>query len=203
MRWAGVDVGGRKGFDAAVIEQRNTLHLLWPPRREVTAEGVVSLLAESRPSVIAVDSPISPAPPGSRSRECERALRAHVCNIRYTPDLATMNAREDDYYGWILNGLSLYEALKTPDASWCVIECFPTASWTRLGGPRVGTRRAWSSRVLRDHFLASGLLTGVPSRLNQDGRDAIVAAYTAYLHGRGLTEPFGDLVVPAGSNRAG
>jgi predicted nuclease with RNAse H fold len=100
------------------------------------------------------------------------------------------------YYGWILNGLRLYEALgRSPDlAVATVIECFPTASWSRLGGRRgKRTRARWSRAVLQ----AQGL-TGLPLRMNQDTRDAVGAAITARLHEVGRTECFGETVVPLG-----
>jgi predicted nuclease with RNAse H fold len=199
MRWAGVDVGGtRKGFDVAVIESRGSeLHLSGLPRRFPDVAGVVAMVLETTPSVVAVDSPIRAARPGSLSREGERELARNVCGIRYTPDRATLEANPT-YYGWILNGFRLYAALDGLLLPMNVIECFPTASWTRLGGIRGTLRRAaWTRTVLYERLVERGPLRGVPLRHNQDARDAIVAALTAYLHDQGKTEAFGDLVVPA------
>lgn len=39
---------------------------------------------------------------------------------------------------------------------------------------------------------------GVPTRTNQDQRDAIAAAMTARQHTLAMTETMGDIVVPAG-----
>ena len=74
---------------------------------------------------------------------------------------------------------------------WTVLECFPTASWTRWEKPRGRRRRdAWTREVLM------GLgLSGVVPR-NQDQRDAVAAALTARQHREGATERFGDIVVP-------
>jgi hypothetical protein len=41
-------------------------------------------------------------------------------------------------------------------------------------------------------------LEGVPSRTNQDQRDAIAATVTARQHTQGMTETIGEIVVPAG-----
>jgi hypothetical protein len=74
-----------------------------------------------------------------------------------------------------------------------VIECFPTASWTRWTGKRTSllTRSAWSRAALAELGI-----DGVPARTNQDHRDAIAAAVTARTHAKGRTEQFGEIVVP-------
>jgi predicted nuclease with RNAse H fold len=185
--WAGIDVGKRKkGFHCALVDEKPCL--LTPVCRD--SSGVVEWLAKHRPRVVAIDSPRNLAPDGEPSRPCEREfIAAGICNIRYTPDRVTIKARQDDYYEWIEHGLELYEALT---GTWRVIECFPTASWTRWHGPRgTLTRAQWSRAALAGRELA-----GVPARMNQDARDAIAAALTARAHDRGETEEFGDLVVP-------
>jgi hypothetical protein len=71
---------------------------------------------------------------------------------------------------------------------------FPTASWIRLYEPRgASTRAAWSRAALTSLGLSS-----VPDRrLNQDDRDAIVAAWTARLCSQSdRIEWFGDIAVP-------
>lgn len=189
--WAGVDVGASKGFDVAVVDRER---LISPPKRIVTVAGVVDHLSELRPAVIAVDSPRRPALSGRRSRAGERDLvKAGICGIRYTPDENALHGSKT-YYCWILNGLRLYEALGDSRslARTTLIECFPTASWSRLGGPKgKHTRARWSRHVLE----AQGLLD-LPARMNQDARDAIGAAITAKLHSAGQTESFGEIVVP-------
>jgi hypothetical protein len=98
--------------------------------------------------------------------------------------------RGSEYYAWVLQGLALFEALAGGAAE--VIEVFPTASWTRWLGKRGSRARvAWT----RDGLSALGLAS-LPTRTNQDQRDAIAAAVTARLHDRGLTEAIGEIVVP-------
>ena len=194
-RWAGVDVGARKGFDLAVIDVEG---LVAGPIRLSDVDRVVSWLGENRPSVVAVDSPRSPAPAGELSRQGERDLvNARVCGIRYTPNEVVL-AENERYYAWIRNGFHLYSGLEAAvSADWTLIECFPTATWSRIGGPRgKETRARWSQRVL------DGLgLEHLPPRMNQDARDAIGAALTARLHGEGETQQFGDIVVPLEHSR--
>lgn len=185
--WAGVDVGARrKGFHVAVVDDRG---LMAGPAQRTTPLEVAAWLRDARPSLVAVDSPRRPAPDGERSRADERALARAVCGIRYTPDRQALHGNPR-YYAWIRHGLELYEALAA--AGWEAIECFPTATWTRLGGARGGRPRGgWSRAVLE-----SAGLDRVPATMSQDARDAIGAALTARLDGQGRTERFGDIVVP-------
>jgi predicted nuclease with RNAse H fold len=184
-RSLGVDVGGRrKGFDAAVIGDGEILELAG----RLSRADVVALAAKHQPQVIAIDSPRSCAPDGASSREGERLLARSVCRIRWTPDGTRVHA--SDYYAWTVEGLHLYRDLAGYAGK--VIEVFPTASWTRWHGRRGKQRRSVWTR----HALAALNLSGVPGRTNQDQRDAIAAAMTAQQYSRGLTEQFGDIVVP-------
>ncbi len=181
--WLGVDVGGkRKGFDAALVDERDVFHRAG----RLDLDAVVALVDEARPSVIGIDSPCRCAPDGAKTRECERLLNGQVCGIRWTPDEATVYS--NDYYAWVVEGLALYAALQALGVE--AIEVFPTASWTRWIGARAGRRRAaWTIEGLKAVGL-DGLKT------NQDQRDAIAAALTAREYSRGLTERFGEIVVP-------
>jgi predicted nuclease with RNAse H fold len=185
--WAGVDVGGlRKGFQVAALDERRILH---GPVNVPSVAGTVELLESLAPLAIGIDSPRAPAPPGARSRMCERQLAAAVCGIRYTPDADAL-AEGGSYYEWIHNGLALYSALA--DGGACrVVEVFPTATWTRLAGPRGSQPRgAWSAAALRSLGLEG--LRG--RRLNQDDRDAIGAAWTARMCSvPGAIEWFGEI----------
>jgi predicted nuclease with RNAse H fold len=186
-RWAGTDVGGaRKGFDVAVVDE---YRLVATACRLASSEAVVAFLRDHGPTVVAVDSPCRGASPGERSRPGERRLAGEICGIRYTPDHATLDGASP-YYEWIRRGLELYKALE--DGPWRVIECFPTASWTRWLGPRPKSRSraAWTRGGLESLGLA-----GLPSRMNQDARDALAAALTARRFDEGRTELFGEIVV--------
>ena len=184
--WAGVDVGAGKGFDVAAIDAAG---LVAGPQRLATVGAVVDWLLGRPPRLVAVDSPCRPAPDGASSRRAERDLARAVCGIRYTPDAAALRA-SPRYYGWVRHGFALYEALDR--AGLPAIECFPTATWTRLGAPRGNrSRAAWSREVLWRAGLEK-----LPARMGQDARDAIGAALTARLHHAGATECFGEIVVP-------
>lgn len=184
--WVGVDVGGqRKGFDVAVIDDRQVLEL-WSHR---TCSQVVDIVLVNRPEVAAIDSPRSCAPDGQTARDSELRLAKSICGIRWTPDERRVHATA--YYAWILEGRALFDALAAQDVQ--VIEVFPTASWTCWFGKRgTRTRAAWT----RQGLAALGL-TSVPARTNQDQRDAIAAAMTARQGSLASTETIGDIVVPA------
>jgi predicted nuclease with RNAse H fold len=185
-QWLGVDVGGeRKGFDAAVIDERSLLEL----HGGMSMASVVELAVARSPVLVAVDSPGTCAPDGHTARADERELRRRVCGIRWTPDLARVQTGA--YYAWVRHGLALFEALAARGVA--AIEVFPTASWTRWCGPRgTRSRASWS----RDGLASLGL-AGAPERSNQDERDAIGAAVTAREHTHGLTEAIGEIIVPA------
>ena len=162
LRVAGVDVGGRRKGFHAAVIERRSL---------LAGPVVASLMAD-------FGAELGP-------RACERDLARTICGLYYTPA-----AVEGPFYEWMRHGLELYAALR--HAGLRAVECFPTATWTRLAGPRGGRRRAgWSAAALSRLRVRS-----VPSRIGQDGRDAIGAAYTAWLHVSGRTESFGSIVVP-------
>jgi predicted nuclease with RNAse H fold len=185
--WAGVDVGGRrKGYDVAVVDDERLLDII---RHLPTPSAVLKALEAHAPAIVAVDSPRGPAPAGKALREEERELRNAICGIRWTPDQATLDAG-GPYYDWIRRGLELHRTLDR-HGGWEVIEVFPTASWTRWDDRRRATRAAWTKRVM-----ALLPVRGLPSRTNQDVRDAIAAAITARQHAAGTTESFGPIVVP-------
>jgi predicted nuclease with RNAse H fold len=185
-RWVGVDVGGqRKGFDAAVIDDRRVLEL----RGRLSCQQVVDLVTAHSPAVVAIDSPRTFAPDGQTCRDDERQLARSICGIRWTPD--GQHVRGSSYYAWIVEGRALFDALSRAGAE-AVVEVFPTASWTRWFGKRGSRSRAtWT----RQGLTALGL-EGIPVRTNQDQRDAIAAAMTARQHTAGLTEAIGAIVVP-------
>ena len=103
-------------------------------------------------------------------------------------DTAERQLEGNSYYEWIVEGLRLYDALAREPVE--VVECFPTASWTRWHGSREGcSRAAWTREAL-----AALNLEGLPSRTNQDVRDAIAAALTARDYAHDHFDAFGDII---------
>jgi predicted nuclease with RNAse H fold len=185
--WAGVDVGGsRKGFHVALVDDTRRVSLA----RAATVESCVDLVRSA--ALVGVDAPAAWAEAGERSRADERAfLVARICGIRPTPDEATGTGRTDSYYEWIERGLLLWAALR--DEGVPAVECVPTASWTRWTGRRGrADRAAWTRAGLAQ------LGVGGDAPRNQDERDAVAAALTAWQCDRrpGTVDRFGALVVP-------
>jgi predicted nuclease with RNAse H fold len=86
--WLGVDVGGkRKAFDAALVDDRRLI--AWRGRQ--SADEVVAWVESAQPTVVAIDSPRSCAPPGHTHRPEEKQLRDAVCGIRWTPPDAQLH----------------------------------------------------------------------------------------------------------------
>jgi predicted nuclease with RNAse H fold len=197
MTAVGIDIGGRrKGFHACAVRGREVIA---GPARLADVATAVAWVTAHEPTVVALDSPRSCAPPGESSRADERALNREVCAIRWTPERSRLAG--NPYYEWVEHGLELDAALAAAGiAPERLIEVFPTAAWTIWAGPRAGRPRgAWSAAALADLGLA-----GLPDRrLSQDDRDAVAAALVAELHTEGRTRAFGEIIVPAGAPPAG
>lgn len=184
----GVDVGGRrKGFDVALVEGASLVGL---HSRRSCAE-VVEIALEAEPAVIGIDSPASCASAGEKSRPGERDLAKEVCPIFFTPDEAQVRSG-NPFYGWVVEGLALYEALRAALPGTPCTEVFPSAAWTAWAGPRDGRPKTlWSRQALE----RTGI-DGLPARCSQDSRDAAGAALVAGLYGKGRTLDFGGIAVP-------
>ena len=82
-RWLGVDVGGkRKGFDVAVVDDRQVVDI----QGSLDHEAVAGLVAIHRPVLVAIDSPRCCAPEGQTTRSGERQVNSSISGIRWTPD---------------------------------------------------------------------------------------------------------------------
>jgi Protein of unknown function (DUF429) len=168
-RYAGIDVGGRrKGFHAAAVA---ATEVVAGPQRLATVEAVLQWLDALEPSVVALDSPMTCAPPGESSRAGERELVREVCGIRWTPDETKLEG--NPYYEWIVCGRELYAALdrerpRTAGRSSRSSRPHPGpsgrgqgAAWGRRDGP-VRPSRAWRSAIYRHDD--STKMTATPSR---------------------------------------
>lgn len=188
----GVDVGGpAKGFDVAVVDRARVVCLL----SRCSASDVVELARAYGAGAVGIDSPDRCAAPGEKSRPGERALAKEVCPIFYTPDETVVRSGHP-FYGWMCEGLDLYEALGAALPSVRCIEVFPSAAWTVWAGRRDGRPKSQWSRLALERVG----LHGLPDRCSQDARDAVGAALVARQFLAGETVSYGGIAVPrAGS----
>lgn len=179
-RVVGIDVGGRKkGFHAVALEngaylgQKNTSAV-----DELIYWSVQAIGAQ----IIAVDAPCYWSSDG-RARPAERALMKQgiFCFSSTTREKAVSHTT--DYYGWMLRGEQLYQALavthpigNSSSGRFC-FETFPHAiTWQLRGGDANARRkRAERAELLRKigiHF---------KDRVGIDTMDAALCAYMAHL----------------------
>ena len=162
---------------------------------------IMSLSERWLPKVVAVDSPLFlPKGLDCLDEECPHAschewtgekrvaeqdlFRQGICLYWTTPKTFIKDM--------ICRSMRLRRALEAKGVR--VIEVYPYASKVRLFERPIPKKTTLAGRLwLRERLetVVSGLAEH-PPRLGHDQLDAIVAAYTAYLHGRGLAEHVGD-----------
>ncbi len=104
---AGIDVGGaRKGFHAVLLEGSRVVDQLNTSDPEALARWCL------RAERIAIDAPCGWALTGERSRLCERQLLAKGGHCFATPTREAALASRSNFYGWMLRGEALYQALQ-------------------------------------------------------------------------------------------
>ncbi len=173
-------------------------------------EEIVALVETYRPALVAIDAPLSlplglccleetcscrPVSP-RKGRVCERQLSALGIGCYYTTKRSIIK-------GMVYRGIRLKAELEKQGQA--VIEIYPYASRLRLFGPlpkktTVAGRQALQKSLRR-------LVPSIPSPqedlLSHDALDALLAAYTGFLHDCGETEalgipPEGLLHIPLG-----
>lgn len=201
--WIGIDVGGRrKGLHLAAIRPDEELSLD-QARGNSQTEDALEWIQQFEPiRCVAIDAPADWAADSELSyRACEKCFRSKgICNIFYTPTQAVGERRArrnggDGHYEWIECGIELRRRLVARYGNEMIVECFPTASLTRWGTRREGSRARWSRNVLTNRW---GGRFEVSKARNQDQRDALAAALTALQFDTApeSMEAFGPLQVP-------
>jgi predicted nuclease with RNAse H fold len=181
------------GLDPASSEARSSGCAVVDERARILAVGLVTtddevlgLASRWRPRLVAIDAPLSwPLQPESKGRQCEIQLaREGIGTFRTT--------RRTIIRALVERGMALAAEMRSRGFE--VIEVYPYASKVRLFGrpiPKKATPEgaAWLRRRL-EGLVPS--MTGHDSPLTHDELDAVVAAYTALLRDRSLTEDVGD-----------
>jgi len=205
---AGIDVGGaRKGFHAVLLEGSRVVDQLNTSDPEALARWCL------RAERIAIDAPCGWALPGERSRLCERQLAAQGVRCFATPTREAALASRSNFYGWVLRGEALYQALqryRVPIArdaqalqGRCSFESFPHGITVALS-PQIEVKAAFKLEqrsALLERFGVS--LSGLSSI---DWIDAAVCALAGHHIAQGAAaaiygEPEGGLLVLPGRTR--
>jgi len=187
----GIDVGGLgKGFHAVALANGR-----FHPRHFKQANEVYEWILEVQATVVAIDAPCKWALSG-KSRLAERELAIDGKTIQCFKTPSRNAAAGNPFYGWVFNGETLYELLRTSydlfDGSQqtgkIVLETFPHAVACALAGSVIP---ASPKGLIRRHSLSEqgfdvGPLTNI------DFVDAALCALTAQQFHLRLTTAFGD-----------
>lgn len=183
----GIDVGGaKKGFHAvALVNGRFRARFV-----SGDVEGMAAWCVETvGASAIAVDAPCRWSLDG-QGRLAERELLHKRIWCFSTPTRRKAESHPRGYYGWMLRGEALYNALKPthpmanawpPQGTRYVFETFPHAiAWHLRGGEaNAKQKRAQRRKLLEEHGICLDELSNI------DCVDAALCALTAHWAARG------------------
>ena len=199
----GIDVGGRKkGFHGVALRDGAYRERF----QSVDAQAMAAWVRRLGAPAVGVDAPCRFSADG-RMRSAERELARGGIPCFATPSQA--RARAHGFYAWMLNGMSLYEALSpayrlldapsrpAPSERVC-FETYPQAVACALAGRRLSGRNKRSER--RELLEAAGIAADGLGPL--DFVDAALCAVAAHCFVRGRYEALGEaadgfIVVPA------
>lgn len=162
-------------------------------------DEIVDAIIKGNPRLVAIDAPLS-LPKGmdcleedclcrsislQNGRACERELAKLGIPCYFTTKKSIIKEM-------VYRGINLKRELCRRDYE--VIEVYPYASKVRLFGKPIPPKTRARGRAFLRERLADLIPDLAPhiSKLNHDLCDALVAAYTAYLHNRSETEAVGD-----------
>jgi predicted nuclease with RNAse H fold len=180
----------------AVLDDRGRLRDLGLVREDA---DILGLARRWRPRYFAIDAPLS-LPQGmcclEESCSCAAAspdgLRASERGLLKEGIGLFRTTKRSIIKAMVYRAMGLRRALE--QRGHVVMEVYPYASKVRLFGRRIPKKTTKAGRLWL-HERLEGLVPGLAEQgrlLSHDELDAIVAAYTAYLHGRGQAEAVGD-----------
>jgi predicted nuclease with RNAse H fold len=196
--YLGLDLASasRRPSAFAVLDDQGKLHDLGLVRED---DDILALARRWRPRYLAIDAPLSlpegmcclegscPCAPASPDglKAAERALLNEGIGLFRTTKRSIIKAM-------VYRAIGLRRALE--EQGYAVMEVYPYASKVRLFGRPIPKKTTKAGRQwLRQRL--EGLVPSLREHerpLSHDQLDAIVAAYTAYLHGQGQAEAVGD-----------
>ena len=200
----GIDVGGaRKGFHAVALRAG----ALGGQLRSRDPRELAAWCRQLQARVIAIDAPCRWSADG-RMRPCERELLARGIRCFASPTRAQALSHPTNYFGWMLQGEALYQALEPshpliqglPPRAPCCFETFPHAiTWElRVGRAEAAHKRQQRSQLLEQAGIPLTSLTSmdwIDAALCALAAERVSAAAPCTVHG----EPDSGLIlVPAG-----
>jgi predicted nuclease with RNAse H fold len=194
------------GLDLTSSPEKATAYAVLTKEMDIVAEGfvtgdeeIIALAEEQRPTLLAVDAPLSlplglccleescPCRPVSprKGRQCERELSALGIGCYYTTKRSIIKRM-------VYRAITLRERLE--GQGFAIIEVYPYASKVRLFGrlPRkttVAGRRALQESL---RHLIPAVLSPQESLVSHDALDALLAAYTGVLYLKSQTRALGN-----------
>ena len=207
MSFLGIDLSAssKRGSFFALLDTEGTLTYLDSFK---TVEELMEVLEAHRPELIAIDAPLS-LPQGldcleedcpcasvldQKGRTCEQELARMHIGCFFTTKRSIIKSL-------IYRGLNLSRDLEAKGHR--VIEVYPYATKVLLFGDKIPPKNTVRGLAfLKDKL--SGVVVGLSpyeSGLNHDGCDAVLSAYTAWLHQADRTDSLGTqeegyIVVP-------
>jgi len=162
-------------------------------------DAIIDAITEYMPRLVAIDAPLS-LPSGMdcleeaclcqrlsplKGRACERELARLGIPCYFTTKKSIIKRM-------VYRGINLKRELCR--RGYEVIEIYPYASKVRIFGKPIPPKTRARGRAFLRERLADLIPDLAPyiSKLNHDLCDALIAAYTAYLHSRSETEAVGD-----------
>lgn len=201
----GIDVGGaRKGFHAVALTNGSYTDQLVTADVEAVRDWCLNVV---KAQVIAIDAPCHWSTNG-RIRACEHELMQRGIHCFASPTREQALHHPSDYYGWMLRGEALYQALGATHpictalpalGEHCCIETFPHAiTWHLRGGNALAGQKQSQRRALLSQVgIDSATLNSI------DLVDAALCAFTGHLAASGADCSIyghpseGIIVVPA------
>ncbi|PLQ00356.1 DUF429 domain-containing protein [Cupriavidus pauculus] len=194
MRVGGIDVGGmRKGCHLVVLDGRNVIL----STRSTDPEVLVQHCVHYQVGIVGVDAPCRWSVEG-RGRKAERELARERIFCFSTPTAERATANPNGFYGWMLNGQRIYEALSDQyplmvDGKYAGMpasfETFPHAIVCALLGKHVASakqKRLQRRALLEDVGIETTTLGSI------DALDAALCALAARLLLLSEARTFGD-----------
>jgi predicted nuclease with RNAse H fold len=198
LSFAGIDLTSSRRKPSAYALLKEDLSVSYLRYLHTDAE-IISEIERDKPTLVAIDAPLRlpqglcclnrdcTCQPASKKagRLCERELAKSGIPCYFTTKRSIIKEM-------VYRAIALKEELLA--CGFEVIEVYPYATKVRLWGKPIP--RKTTPNGLR--FLAGHLAVVIPdivryqARLDHDLCDALLAAYTAYLHYQGKTEAIGD-----------